>query len=117
MEWLGKLLDMKYICQNLVDNALKYAPERATIQLKLQAYKKSFFIEVYNSGSYIAPAYRQVIFERFYRINQGLKNTPEGSGLGLNIVAYLVQKYHGKITVTSSPTKGTTFKVNFPLSS
>ena len=115
--WGGQPLDMKYICQNLVDNALKYAPERATIQLKLHLHKKSFFLEVYNSGSYIAPAYRQVIFERFYRINQGLKNTPEGSGLGLNIVAYLVQKYHGKITVKSSPTKGTTFRVSFPLSS
>ena len=74
-------------------------------------------ISVFNSGSYIPKKYREAIFERFFRINQGLKDTPEGSGLGLNIVAYLVQKYQGKITLESTPAQGTTFKLNFPLSS
>ncbi len=115
--WVGKELDMKYICQNLVDNALKYAPVKAQIQITLKKSKSHFYLSVFNSGSYIAPKYRAVIFERFYRIHQGLSNTPEGSGLGLNIVAYLVQKYQGKMILTSHIKKGTTFTVRFPLSS
>ena len=109
--------DFKYMCQNLLDNAIKYAPDSAQIKITLVKKNKNFVIEFFNSGSYIPPQYQRMIFERFYRLNTPSKKTQEGSGLGLNIVLYLSQKYHGKISLKSSPTQGTSFYLTLPLSS
>lgn len=115
LTWQGNISDLKYICQNLLDNAVKYAPQKARITLTLLSTQKNFSLRVHNTGTYIPPQEQSKIFERFYRLNTPKK--PEGSGLGLNIVSFLVKKYCGQIQVKSTKKSGTTFILTLPLSS
>jgi signal transduction histidine kinase len=55
------------------------------------------------------------IFERFYRVDEARTRSSGGTGLGLSIVKTLVEGMGGNITLTSQPSKGSSFFVIFPL--
>ena len=105
--------EVERIVANLLSNAIKYSPTGAGIWLEVQQSKNYANIIVRNSGSFIPANERRVIFERFARGK--ISNLTSGSGLGLSIVAGLVRKAHGSVTVTSTKKNGTTFLVRLPL--
>ena len=55
------------------------------------------------------------VFERFHRVGTGLVHDVKGNGLGLSIVEHVVQAHQGKVTVESSPGKGSTFSIHLPV--
>ena len=71
-------------------------------------------ISVVDTGSGIAPEEQEMVFEPFFRGNQG-RRFKQGMGLGLSIARDLVQAHGGWITLESEPGKGSRFTIHLPL--
>lgn len=100
----------------LLDNAVKYSPDHAAIQVTAVARGKSVTLSVRDQGMGIDEASLPHIFTRFYRADKArLHGENDGYGLGLAIAKRLVAMHHGKISAESQPGKGTTFRVVLPL--
>ena len=104
---------LETVLNNLLDNAMKYAPLKA---IKVKAYNQHhlFCFEVTDEGIGIPREEFERIFERFYRIGSEETRKSKGSGLGLFIVKKVTEAHNGKITVTSALGQGTTFKICLP---
>ncbi len=76
---------------NLVDNALKYSPDDADVEVRVAPTS----VEVCDRGEGIDPGDLDHVFERFYRAD--LARTRPGSGLGLAIVAQIVERHGGRV--------------------
>lgn len=101
---------------NLVDNAIKYSNEEKYLRIETTANGGNVVITVQDRGIGIPHEHHAKIFEKFYRVSQGLVHTAKGSGLGLAIVRHIVQSHGGKISLTSEPHRGTTFTIALPVS-
>jgi two-component system phosphate regulon sensor histidine kinase PhoR len=101
---------------NLLDNAIKYSREKKHIVIRTGTETVFSFIEVSDAGIGIAKNYQAEIFDKFYRVPAGDVHNTKGSGLGLTLVKRTMEVHHGKIKVESSPGKGSTFRLYFPLS-
>jgi len=92
---------LEQVLVNLVDNAIKYAPEGGEVRVDVAAKGRDVQIEVANSGPGISAKHLPRVFERFYRVDAGRSRELGGTGLGLSIVKHLVAKIGGGITVDS----------------
>jgi two-component system phosphate regulon sensor histidine kinase PhoR len=99
---------------NLVDNALKYSEPGKTVQLNASRSNGDVVVEVRDQGCGIAEEHLPRIFERFYCVDKGRSREIGGTGLGLAIVKHIVIAHGGKISVESTPGKGTTFFIRLP---
>jgi two-component system phosphate regulon sensor histidine kinase PhoR len=97
------------IVTNLVDNALKYCPDGASISLSARALGTKIQVCVSDSGAGIDAKHLPRLFERFYRVDNGRSRDMGGTGLGLSIVKHLVEAMGGEVSVESLPGKGATF--------
>jgi two-component system phosphate regulon sensor histidine kinase PhoR len=105
---------MEQAIVNLVENAVKYSPEGARIEIKARSAGPDVAIDVIDSGTGIAAEHLPKIFNRFYRVDKGRSRQEGGTGLGLAIVKHIIQYHNGQITVSSVPGKGTTFHIRLP---
>lgn len=95
---------------NLLKNAREAMPSGGTVTLTIQQADNTAVIAVRDEGVGIAPEDHEKIFDPFYTTKEA------GSGLGLSIVAGIVQAHHGKVEVLSDgPGAGATFTVTLPL--
>src|SRR5712692_1677233 len=102
----------------LLDNALKYTPSNAEdalgrVIVSLHRADRQAVLRVRDTGIGIEHADLPHIFERFYRADRA--RTRQGTGLGLSIAQTLVERLGGRITAESTPGRGSTFSVWFPL--
>lgn len=104
------------ILGNLVDNALRYTPERGSVVLAMSGTDESVSFEVSDTGPGIDEHDIPRVFERLYVAQRYRPIRPEGSGLGLSIVKELVDSMGGTVSVTSRPGHGTTVYVAIPAS-
>lgn len=100
---------------NLVSNAHKYGGTPPIVHLKASATAKGEVkIAVTDNGEGIpAPEHRR-IFEKFYRIDDRLSRTKEGSGLGLALVKHVARAHGARVIVDSDAGKGSTFTIVLP---
>jgi heavy metal sensor kinase len=101
---------------NIVDNAIKYGPRGSAIVVRVQRAGDEAVVTVADEGPGIAPEYRERIFERFFRVDEGRSRTAGGSGLGLAIAKWAVEVNGGRIAVQANPAGGAVFGVVLPLS-
>lgn len=104
--------DMELIFSNLIDNAVKYTPEKGDIFIKtmnLADNNKRLKVLIRDSGIGIKTEDMENIFKEFFRTRDAKEIAKEGTGLGLSIVKKIVEQYGGKIYVESEYGKGTTF--------
>lgn len=109
--------DRNYIEQvliNLLDNAIKYAPEGGTILLSVTEKETEIEFSVRDNGIGIPKEDLPRIFERFYRVDKGRSQEQKGTGLGLSIVKHIVQGHGGKVWAESEIGKGSTFYFTLP---
>jgi len=99
---------------NLVDNAIKYTPERGIIALTASEKEDRVLIEVQDSGMGIPREDLNRVFERFYRVDRTRSRELGGTGLGLSIVKHIMEAHGGKISVESEIGKGSRFILTFP---
>lgn len=98
---------------NLVNNAVKYAPESKTIVLNVSEDETWIKVSVTDSGQGIPAAKIPHLFERYYRVDSsGFQYS--GLGLGLYISADIIQRHGGKIGVESREGEGSTFWFTLP---
>ena len=100
---------------NLMDNAIKYTPEKGTVRVTLDADHQHAFITVADTGIGIPEDEVNHIFERFYRVDKTRDRETGGTGLGLSITHSTIMMHKGSIKVTSKEEEGTTILVRIPL--
>lgn len=108
----------RYLSQifiNLVSNAVKYTPERGTVQIWSEYNNAHVRVAVQDNGFGISPEDQARIFERFYRVRRPETDAIDGTGLGLAIVKKLVEAHDGHIGLDSEIGRGTTFYVTLPV--
>ena len=98
---------VRQVVRNLLDNALKFTPEKGRINLLASASDDVVEVRVSDNGLGIPPESLPHIFERFYKVERSRRN--EGSGLGLAIVKNIIQAYGGEVSVESREGEGSTF--------
>jgi len=97
---------------NLVSNAIKYNRPGGEVKVTLQLDEATIELKVQDNGTGMDRKTKEKMFDRFYRSDQQ-KNKP-GFGIGLSVVAELVQQLKGTIDVQSEPGLGTSIQVNLP---
>jgi signal transduction histidine kinase len=100
--------------RNLVDNALKYAPDSPVVWLEYGIEREQVAIRVRDKGPGIPPSERRAIFRKFVRGSAAAKANVKGSGVGLATVRHIVAVHGGKIRVTSETGAGSTFTILLP---
>ena len=100
---------------NLVDNAIKYTPEKGHIRVATKMSGNLVTIEVSDNGIGVPVEDQPRIFERFYRVDRSRSREMGGTGLGLSIVKHIVQAHGGTTDVTSTVGQGSTFRIKLPL--
>ncbi|MFT6336221.1 MAG: signal transduction histidine kinase [Halioglobus sp.] len=97
------------VIKNLLENALKYSPDKKQIKVDLRKLHNETIIEVSDRGVGIPKEEREKIFDQFYRIGNEDTRASKGTGLGLYIVKQIVHAHKGKIKVTNNDGLGTKF--------
>lgn len=101
------------IITNLVDNALKYSPDQKEIFIELLSEKNATLLSIKDKGCGISNADKEKIFNKFFRAgNEETRNT-KGTGLGLYIVNYIVNKHNAELTVKDNTPTGSIFEIRF----
>ena len=98
---------------NVIDNAIKYSPQKGKINITLRKNKYKVIMEIKDNGIGISDQDLSHIFDRFYRGSDREKTL--GSGLGLAIAKAIVTSHRGDIEVKSEIGKGTFFVIILPL--
>ena len=111
---LGDRDRLAQVFTNLLSNAIKYSPDAQTVEMDLSASPETATIRVRDYGLGIPREQRDKIFERFYRAADPQRRAIPGLGMGLYIVAEIVKRHGGTITVDSEVGRGSTFTVTLP---
>jgi signal transduction histidine kinase len=107
---------LKQVVVNLLDNAIKYTPEKGAVQLRVFATNGHAVLEVEDNGIGIPPDALPHVFERFYRVDQSRSADSESAGLGLSIVKSICTAHSAEVEAQSTIGKGSCFRVKLPLS-
>jgi two-component system phosphate regulon sensor histidine kinase PhoR len=99
---------------NLLDNAIKYSPEKSVIRIEALTVNGEIQIRFRDQGMGIAKKHLPRLFERFYRVDKARSRKLGGTGLGLAIVKHIAQAHGGHVTVESELEKGSTFTLHLP---
>ncbi|KPA13748.1 multi-sensor signal transduction histidine kinase [Candidatus Magnetomorum sp. HK-1] len=100
---------------NLLDNAIKYSPEKSKISVIIEKSQKEIKICVTDQGNGISKDHLSRLFERFYRVDRARSRKLGGTGLGLSIVKHIAQAHKGKVSVESTLGQGSTFTIHLPM--
>ena len=104
------------VVTNLLTNAIKYAPAAPLILVRLTTEPDAVTCSVQDSGPGIAPDQHTRLFKRFSRIGSASGEASQGLGLGLYLVAQIVERHGGRIWVESEEGHGATFRFTLPQS-
>jgi len=110
----GDMRMLQRMVANLIDNAIKYTPEKGVVDVSVGAGDgHRAVITITDTGMGISDTDLPHIFKRFYRCDPS--RTTAGTGLGLSLGLAVAAAHGGAITVSSKPGKGSTFTVRLPL--
>lgn len=100
---------------NLIDNALKYSPEKAIVAVHAVVVDNHYLqIAIADSGPGIPDEYKRRLFDRFVQV-EGRKTVRRGVGLGLTFCKLVVEAHSGAIWVDNNPEGGSIFKATLPI--
>jgi len=97
---------------NVLENAVKYGCQNITI--KTTIVKDQFTISIQDDGIGIPKNKQSLLFEKFYRVEQGNVHNVKGLGLGLYYVDQIIKAHKGSIQVVSDLGKGALFTISIP---
>ncbi|HVU74963.1 MAG TPA: ATP-binding protein [Mycobacteriales bacterium] len=103
------------VASNLVSNALKYSPSEAQVFVVVRAEGATARLSVTDRGRGIPADQLEAVFEKFHRVEDPLRMTTSGTGLGLYIARQLAEAMGGRLTLTSAYGVGSTFTFALPL--
>ena len=108
---LGSRRALDELLMILLENAIRYSPDRGTVRLGVARLGPQVELTVDDEGRGIAESDRERIFEPFARVAEA----PSGSGLGLAIAAQIVAAHGGRIEALEAPGGGARLRVALPL--
>ncbi len=103
---------IQQILFNIINNAIKFSPEKDSITISTNKTKKFVEIKIKDNGCGIAKINHKKIFKKFEQIN----STKNSTGLGLTITKELIKMHNGKISLKSELDKGAEFIIKLPVS-
>ena len=102
---------LRELAKNLIDNALRYTPSGGHVTCRVLATPATVLFEVEDDGIGISEEQAELVFERFYRVDDA---ATEGSGLGLAIVQEIAAQHESSASLRSNPNgKGAVARVAF----
>ncbi len=102
------------VLENLVGNALKFSPSGTAVTLRAKPANGTVIVEIVDQGKGIPPEELPKLFREFGRTSVKPVDGEKSTGLGLAIVRKIVESHGGKVGVTSTPGKGSTFWFRIP---
>jgi len=109
---LGDRGRMQRVIANLIDNALKFAPELGRVDVLLETTGQEAILTVCDDGPGIPADELENVFKRFYRLDPS--RNKQGHGMGLSLVRAFVQVFGGSVQIDSALGKGCVIKVIIP---
>lgn len=110
----GEELLLEMLMSNLVENALKYSPKNAPVEIRLYQDKKVIIYSVKDEGPGISEEERGKIFEKFYRVGNEETRTAKGTGLGLYLCRQIAKDHGATVNVAANHSTGSVFTVSLP---
>jgi two-component system, OmpR family, sensor kinase len=111
---LGDAHQLRQVLGNLLRNALVHTPAGTAIEVGVRSAGDELSIEVRDHGPGLPPGDPAALFERFWRAEGGRERGKAGAGLGLAIVAAIVDAHGGKVQAANAPGGGASFTVRLP---
>lgn len=111
----GSASQLREAILNLVSNALKYSPDRATIRVVLHVADGRVVFEVVDTGYGIPDIYQPNLFQPFYRVVTRETAPIKGTGLGLYLVKAIITRHGGEVFFQSEYGRGSTFGFKLPV--
>ena len=112
---LGDDHQLHQVLHNLLNNAARHTPPDARIRVTLAARDGYAALAVADDGPGLEPDVAAKVFEPFYRADKSRARETGGAGLGLAIVAAIVEAHRGTVRLDTAPGAGATFTVTLPL--
>ncbi len=111
--WLrGNKHNLQRMLSNLLDNAVKYTTSKGRINVNLARDKENVQINISDTGVGVPANDQHRVFQRYFRCDQS--RSQEGCGLGLSFARAVARTHGGDISLISTPSEGSTFKVILP---
>lgn len=107
---------IEQILNNLLSNALRYAPVGGQIGINLRKETSTVIMTVHDNGPGISDEALPHVFERFYRADRSRSRSEGGSGLGLAIASQIAELHGGTLTAANDPQGGAVFTLSLPYS-
>lgn len=105
---------IKQVLVNLLDNAVKYTPERGLVRLEGRSDGRTVTVLIEDDGAGIPAEHLPRVFERFYRADKARSRDMGGTGLGLSIVKHIIEAHGGAVAAESEPGRGSRFSFTLP---
>ncbi len=111
----GDEMQLRQVIGNLLTNARVHTPPGTPVDVRLTSAGGVAVLEVTDHGPGLPAQDVEHVFDRFYRADQSRARDHGGAGLGLSIVAAVVQAHGGRVGVSNAPAAGARFRVELPL--
>lgn len=111
---MGDEVHLQGVIRNLIDNAIKYSPDKPIIKLSTANTAQGISISIADKGLGMSKEQQQRVFDKFYRVSTGDRHDVKGFGLGLSYAKEMVHLHQGTIEVVSKMKEGSTFTVWLP---
>lgn len=105
---------MRQVLDNLLDNALRYAPTGSAVRLEAKDEPDRVVLSVVDHGPGIPPEFSERVFDRFFRADAGRARTAGGTGLGLAISRAILRAHRGDLLLDSRTGEGARFTLLLP---
>ena len=110
----GNINALTILINNLLENAWKYSHDNKDISVKLMPVKDKIILEISDHGIGIPAKEKEKIFDKFYRIGNEETRKTKGTGLGLFISKYIINKHNATIQISENKPNGTIIRIDFP---
>ena len=110
----GDADQLRQVLANLLRNALVHTPAGTPIEVSVQPENGGVRLRVRDHGPGLPTDDADALFERFWRAEGGRERGKDGAGLGLAIVAGIVDGHAGTVSAANAPGGGAAFEVRLP---
>jgi len=108
----GDSMLIQMALNNLLENAIKYTPDNAHVEISLQKTpNRTLTLDIADSGKGIPDPEKRKVFSKFYRIGDEATRRTKGTGLGLYLTARIIKQHKGSLSVLDNEPNGAIFRI------